>query len=55
MRNKPENQSGSSADAEGSLSDVCCGEGSLLTPPYRASFSCSALGLSTVLAQCAML
>lgn len=33
MRNKPENQSGSSADAEDSLPDVCCGGGSLLTPP----------------------
>lgn len=43
MRNKPENQSGSSAGAEGSLSGECCGEGSLLTPPdYGASFPCSA-------------
>lgn len=33
---KPENQSGSSADAEGLLSDVCCGGGSLLTPPLQS-------------------
>lgn len=55
MRNKAKNESGSSANAAEFLSDVCCGGGSFLPPPdYGASFPCSALGLSTVLAQCAM-